>query len=223
MVRESLQEATKSDDSVRKNMVRPSKPAARSTAGLPERSNRQQSPHRFSRQRKKKFSFRAGHCSHSLSRPRQIHEAPAASGGGGKSKSGEINSSCFFDPESRETVESLGFSIKDTPNVLLIPLGGRLGYCVHNWNKLRLEIGLLLLLAENPDSTGGAYNILDSEAKELFQKMQLKNLIMNKGISLDPILKWLKLVLQANKDTFSISLPHRRLDQRRIFCVSLDF
>ena len=121
-------------------------------------------------------------------------EAPAASGGGEKPKSGEIKSpssfedawlSGFFDPESREAVESLGFSINDIPNILAIPLGGRLGYCVHNWDKIEASDWVSLVVSkgykipfesfpnqttipENPDSTGEAYNILDSEAKELF-------------------------------------------------------
>ena len=103
MVRESLQEATKCDNLLRKNVVTPSKPAAGSTAGLPERSNRQRSPHRFSHQCKKKFRFCARHRSHTRSRSRGrtdrrdikkkerlSSKAPAASGGGEKPKSGDI-------------------------------------------------------------------------------------------------------------------------------------
>ena len=135
----------------------PRKPGRRSSWQTRSRSR----SHSRSRQR---HQVRGRNKSINKKRNRFASKPPAGSGGSGGAgkdqKSGECSSpssfeeawsSGFFDPVSKQLVSDCGFDLDSIPDLLSLPLGGRLRHCISSWHtNWRLDQRCFVLCQHRP-------------------------------------------------------------------------
>ena len=129
--------------------------------------------------------------------PSKSRKRSRGSGSGGKKGKFTSPSSLseawlsFFTPKAIMLVTAIGLLIDNIPKLDLLPVGGRLRYCIDNWERICcnnwvvnvVKIGYRIPMKwfprqrnipTNPPSSGKAYEVLVQEAKDLKAKLAIR-------------------------------------------------